>query len=207
MEELNNYTDLLKQSKGILYTRFTSIEPIITYATKILYENISCNTIKKLNALEFTAIKTCYGLDRQTTTIDLIEYLKNGGIAERLEKRRNNFVENNKDSILIKHSETLKYSEGRRIRTKTVHRDRSLRRKGWKANLHLHKEHLFFSDISNAYTQDNDKRNISILQKDPAFKEGHIAIIRQIRFPEQEIDHVRFKCRPGHERGTQFDPG
>ncbi len=88
----------------------TSIEPIITYATEVLYENMSCNTIKKLNAMEFTAIKTCYSLDRQTPTIDLIEYLKNGGIAERLEKRRNNFIENNKDSILIKHAETLKYS-------------------------------------------------------------------------------------------------
>ena len=184
----------------------TSIEPIITYATEILYENMSCNTIKKLNALEFTAIKTCYGLNRQTPIIDLLEYLKSGGIAERLEKRRNNFVENNKDSILIKHAETLKYSEGRRIRTKTVHRDRSLRKKGWKANLHLHKEHLFFSDLPTANTQDNDKRNINILQRDPAFQEGHIAN-SPIRFPEQEINHVRFRCRPGHERGTQFDPG
>jgi len=184
----------------------TSIEPIITYATEVLYENMSCNTIKKLNAMEFTAIKTCYSLDRQTPTIDLIEYLKNGGIAERLEKRRNNFIENNKDSILIKHAETLKYSEGRRIRIKTVHRDRSTRKKGWKANLHLHKEHLFFSDLTNANTQDNEKRNISLLQKDPAFQEGHIAN-SPIRFPEQEINHVRFKCRPGYERGTQFDPG
>jgi len=111
-----------------------------------------------------------------------------------------------KDSILIKHAETLKYSEGRRIRTKTVHRDRFTRKKGWKANLHLHKKHLFFSDLTNANTQDNEKRNISLLQKDPAFQEGHIAN-SPIRFPEQEINHVRFKCRPGYERGTQFDPG
>ena len=209
-----------KHVKGdTLYKVFlTSIEPIITYATEVLYENMSCNTIKKLNALEFTAIKTCYGLNRQTPTIDCLEYLKNGGIADRLEKRRNNFIENNKDSILIKHAETLKYSEGRRIRTKITHRDRSLRKKGWKSNLHLHKEHPFFSNIAkintqdmdedndNNTSQDNAKRNINIMQRDPAFQEGNIANT-PIRFPEQEINRVRFRCRPGHERGSQFDPG
>ena len=189
----------------------TSIEPIITYGTEVLYENFSCNTMKKLNALEYTAIRTCYGLDRQTPTIDCLEYIQNGGIAERIDKRRNNFIENNKDSVIIKHSETLKYSEGRRIRVKNTHRDRSLRKTGWKTKLHLHKEHKFFSnnttaDKENIEKENIEKENLSIIQRNPAFQEGHRAE-NPIRFPEQEIPHVRFRCRPGHERGEQFDPG
>ena len=56
----------------------------IGYGTEILWENFSCNTIKKLNVLEFIAIKTSYGLDRQTPTIDCLDYLQDGGIADRL---------------------------------------------------------------------------------------------------------------------------
>ena len=89
----------------------TSIEPIIMYTTEVLYENFSCSTIKKLNALEITAIKTACRLDRQTPTIDCLEYLKNGGIAGRLMKRRDNFVENNKNSTIIRHIETVKHSQ------------------------------------------------------------------------------------------------
>ena len=116
----------------------------IGYGTEILWENFSCNTIKKLNALEFTAIKTSYGLDRQTPTIDCLDYLQEGGIADRLEKRRHNFMENNKESIMIKHAETLKYSEGRRIRVRNTHREKALRKTGWKNNLHLHKEQNYY---------------------------------------------------------------
>ena len=213
----------------------TSIEPIIGYGTEILWENFSCNTIKKLNVLEFTAIKTSYGLDRQTPTIDCLDYLQDGGIADRLEKRRHNFMENNKDSILIKHAETLKYSEGRRIRVRNTHRDRALRKIGWKTNLHLHKEHKFFSndfkeniqEEDNDITKENDeedndnkkentnnekrnindkKKNLNTAQRNSAFQEGNTAKF-PTRFPNQEIPHVRFRCRPGHEKGVQFDPG
>jgi len=84
--------------------------------------------------------------------------LQDGGIADRLEKRRHNFMENNKDSILIKHAETLIYSEWRRIRVRNTHRDRALRKLGWKTNLHLHKEHKFFSNdfIENIEEEDNN---------------------------------------------------
>ena len=188
-----------------LYKVYRScIEPIILYGSEVLYENFSCNTIKKLNALEFTAIKTCFGLNRQTPTIDCLDYLQDGGISDRLFKRRDNFVENNKDSILIKHSETLKYSEGRRIRTRTTHRDRSLRKQGWKSKLHLHREHLFLSNNGIEATQDTG--NINTAQRNTAFQEGHTAT-SPVRFPNQEIQHVRFRCRPEHERGAIFDPG
>ena len=72
----------------------TTIEPIVMYGTEVLYENFTCNTVKKLNALEFTAIKVAYRLPRQIPTIDCLDYLKDGGIADRLNRRRDNFVEN-----------------------------------------------------------------------------------------------------------------
>ena len=112
-----------------------AIEPIAIYATEILYENFSCNTVKKFNALEIAAIKMEYRLPRQTPTIDCLDYLKDGGIAERLQKRRDNFIQKNKSSPLIRHGETLKYSQGRRIRIKRIHKDRSLRHKGCKSKL------------------------------------------------------------------------
>ena len=144
-------------------------------------------------------------------------------------------MENNKDSILIKHAETLKYSEGRRIRVRNTHRDRALRKTGWKTNLHLHREHKFFSndlkenieDIDIDATKENDeednenkgnsnnekrnindkkRKNLNTAQRNPAFQEGNTAK-SPIRFPNQEIPRVRFRCRPGHEKGVQFDPG
>ena len=48
------------------------------YGTEVLFENFTCNTIKKLNALEFTAIKVAYRLPRQIPTIDCLDYLKDG---------------------------------------------------------------------------------------------------------------------------------
>lgn len=68
---------------------------------------------------------------------------------------RDNFVEKNKDSILIKHSETLKYSEGRRIRTRNIHRDRSLQKTRMESDLHIHREHI--SSIGNASASPTSK--------------------------------------------------
>ena len=184
----------------------TSIEPIILYATEVLYENFSCNTIKKLNALEFTAIKTAYRLDRQTPTIDCLKYLKNEGIAGRLTKRRDNFVENNKNSTIVRHAETLKHSQGRRIRTRNVLRDRSTKKEGWKASLKLHKKHLFFSDLGDNLEAEEDNKTIITAQEKLACQEGHTAN-SPTRFPNQRINHVRFRIRPERERRTLFDPG
>ena len=87
-----------------------------------------------------------YRLPRQTPITDCLHYLKDEGIIGRIEKRRNNFVERNKNYTLIKYGETLKHSQGRRIRVKNIHVDRSVKRKNsWKGKLHLHKPHLFFS--------------------------------------------------------------
>ena len=81
---------------------------------------------------------------------------------------RDNFAEKNKDSILIKHSETLKYSEGRRIRTRNIHRDRSLQKIRMESDLHIHREHIFFSNIKNEATQVTG--NINTTQWNTAFQ-------------------------------------
>ncbi len=180
----------------------TAIEPIILYGTEVLYENLSCNLSKKLIALEITAIKMAYGLPRQTPITDCLHLLKDEGIIGRIEKRRSNFVERNKNSALIRYGETLKYSQGRRIRIKNNHTDRSVKqKKTWKGKLHLHKPHLFFSD-TNPEADDSP----TTLQRQNSFKEGFTAA-SPIRFPEQEIKEVRFICKPEYSRRTSFDPG
>ena len=100
-----------------------------------------------------------YRLPSQTPTIGCLDYLKDGGIADRLCKRRDNFVETNKACAIIRHSETLKHSQGRRIRIKKHHKDRSVRNKGWKTVLHEHREHIFFSDLNNDPSQEDKRKN------------------------------------------------
>jgi len=185
----------------------TAIEPIILYGTEVIYENLSCNLLKKLIALEITAIKTAYGLPRQTPTVDCLQYLQDGGIIQRIENRRNNFVEKNKKSMLIRYGETLKYSQGRRIRTKRKHIDRSVKQKNtWKSKLHEHKPHIFFSDLNDLGDQVTTEKNINTLQRNLSFTQGHIAN-SPVRFPEQEIPEVRFRCKPEYARRILFDPG
>ena len=186
----------------------TSIEPIIGYGTEILWENFSCNTIKKLNALEFTAIKTSYGLDRQTPTIDCLDYLQEGGIADRLEKRRHNFMENNKDSILIKHAETLKYSEEHKFfsndfKENIEEEDNDITKENDEEDNDNKKEN---TNNEKRNIDDKKRKNLNTAQRNSAFQEGNTAKF-PTRFPNQEIPHVRFRCRPGHEKGVQFDPG
>ena len=68
-------------------------------------------------------------------------------ISERIVCRRDNFVAINMNCTLLRHGETTNYSQGRRTRVSTVHRDRSAWSVGWKANLTIHQPHIFFSDL------------------------------------------------------------
>ena len=145
IKQLHRFTGYV-QGNTLYKVYRTAIKPIILYGTEVLYENLTCNVSKKLIALEITAIKMAFRLPRQTPITDCLQYLKDEGIIGRIEKRRNNFVERNKNYTLIKYGETLKHSQGRRIRVKNIHVDRSVKRKNsWKGKLHLHKPHLFFS--------------------------------------------------------------
>ena len=127
----------------------TAIEPILLYGTEALFEVFSPNLLKKLIAVEFTAIKICFGLPRHTSNGDCLRYMGEESIVSRLEKRRLNFVANNAFSPLIRYSESLKTNEGRRLRTK-----RKFIGAGdpseppWKRRLYEHKETIFFSDIT-----------------------------------------------------------
>ena len=111
-------------------------------------------------------------------------------LTGRLLRRRDNFVENNRNSLLIKHSETLKYSEWR-IRTRTVHRDRSLQKQGWKSNLHLHWDHFLYSNTRIETTDDNG--NINTTQRDIAFQEGHCKISNQVSKPGDTTCEVQMQ--------------
>ena len=77
--------------------------------------------------------------------------------------------------------------------TQTNHRDRSLRKLWWKANLHKHS--------SNNNTKDIDNRNINVIQRNPAFQEGNTTK-SSLRFPEDNTCQVQM-----HETGEQFHPG
>jgi len=48
---------------------------------------------------------------------------------------------------ILRHTETTKYSEGRRIRVRKNHKSRGTR-KNWKEKLNEHKDILFLSDIN-----------------------------------------------------------
>ena len=93
----------------------TAIEPIAVYGTEVLYENLSIKVLKSFNHLEFTAIKTSFQLPRDTPIPDCLPYLSEGGISDRILKRRDNFLERNSNSTLLRHGESTTFSLGRRL--------------------------------------------------------------------------------------------
>ena len=94
-------------------------------------------------------------LPRDTSVINCLPLLKEGGIAGRITSRRDNFITRNLTSTILRHGESTPYSQGRRLRVRTHHRDRSSRQHGWKSQLTLHQPNIFFSDINSEYTTDN----------------------------------------------------
>ena len=99
----------------------TAIEPIVLYGTEVLYKNLFVKVLKSFNHLEFTAIKTSYKLPRDTPIPDSLPYLSEGGIADRILKRRDNFLERNSNSTLLRHGESTTFSQGRRLRVRITH--------------------------------------------------------------------------------------
>ena len=182
-----------------------AIEPIALYDTEVIYENLSTITLKKFNHLEFTAIKTSYKLPRTTPVSKLLPYLELEGIANRIETRRNNFVKKNSNSTIIRHGETLTFSQGRRIRVKTTHRDRSVGKNSWKTPLHNHKPHLFFSDLSENYNISTDSASISISKS--LHPENFNSLPTQpTRHTIQHIPTIKFNTVPALKRGKLFIP-
>ena len=136
-----------------------AIEPIALYCTKVLYENLSVKVLKSFNHLEFTAIKTAYQLPRDTPIPDCLPFLLEGGIADRILRRRESFLERNSNSTLLRHGESTTFSQGRRIRVRKIHRDKSAKTVAWKSHLTIHQPNTFLSDRQ---ALDNDAPNTSI---------------------------------------------
>ena len=120
----------------------TAIEPIALYGTEVLYENLTCSTLKKLIAMELAAIKITHQLPKRTPIIDCLNHIYKGGIVDRIDSRRTSFIIKNADSPLIRHGETSVYSSGRRIRTKRLHKDRHAQ--SWMENY----TNLIFSSLT-----------------------------------------------------------
>ena len=137
----------------------TAIKPIaLLYSTDFLYENLSVKVLESYNHLKFTAIKTAYQLPRDTPIPDCLPYLLEGGIGNRILRRREKFLERNSNSILLRHGESTTFSQGRRIRVRMTHRDRSVKTVGWKSSLTIHQPNTFLSDVQ---PLDIDTPNIS----------------------------------------------
>ena len=90
-----------------------SVDPLTLYkayctaialnGTEVLYENLSIRVCKSFNHLKFTAIKTAYQLPRDTSIPDCLPYLLDGGISDRITRRRDNFIFRNSTSTLLRH--------------------------------------------------------------------------------------------------------
>ena len=120
-----------------------AVEPIVTYASEVLYDSLSDIDLKRLLALEFRAIRIAYNLDSRASIADCLPYIKES-IVGRIDRRRGKFVNNNHAREIIQHTEFLKYSEGRRIAVRENFKNRNAPN-NWKAPLYRHKEFLFLS--------------------------------------------------------------
>ena len=152
-------------SGDTLYKAYrVAIEPIALYGMEIIYKNLTDIVLKKYNHLEFSAIKVSYQLPRTTPVVDCLQYLAKEGVAGRINSRRDNFIQKNKSSTVLRHGETLTYSQGRRICVKITHSDRSSRTNSWKHTLRIHKPNLFLSDMDchhNHKTHNSDTLSLS----------------------------------------------
>ena len=133
-----------KVKPNILYRVYkVAIEPIVTYASEVLYDSLSDIDLKRLLALEFRAIRIAYNLQPRAPIVDCLQYLKES-IVGRIDRRREKFLNNNYTRDIIQHTEFLKYSEGRRIAVRENFKNRNAP-SNWKAPLYRHKEFIFMS--------------------------------------------------------------
>ena len=70
--------------------------------------------------------------------------------------RVNNFISANKNSPLIRHTETMITSQGRRLSVRQNSVDKWKPRAKWRYAIHQHREFIFFSDLGNNPLTDED---------------------------------------------------
>jgi len=124
-----------------------AIEPILTYGTEVFYESISEILAKKLLSVEFSAIRCCFGLRKETSKVDMLEYFNDSSIMTRIDNRRQRFLEANLGQHLIEFNETSPFSQGRRHRTYKMYVPPRAPR-DWRRIFYVHKPRVFFSDLS-----------------------------------------------------------
>ena len=133
-----------KVKPNILYRVYkAAIEPIVTYASEVLFDSLSDIDLKRLLALEFRAIRIAYNLESRAPIVDCLQYLKES-IVGRIERRRDKFLHNNYARDIIQHTEFLKYSEGRRVAVREKFKNRNTP-SNWKASLYQHKDFVYMS--------------------------------------------------------------
>jgi hypothetical protein len=123
-----------------------AIEPILTYGTEVFYESINDILAKKLLSVEFNALRCCYRLRKETSKADMFNLLEGSSIMERINKRRENFLQKNINEQLIMYNETLPFSQGRRHRTHKLYIPPRAPR-DWRRILYVHKPRVFLSDV------------------------------------------------------------
>ena len=189
-----------------------AIEPIALYGTEVIYENLTCLTLKKLISLEISAVKIAYQLEKRTSTVDCLHLLHKGGFVDRIDSRRTSFINKNADSPLIRQGETSVHSAGRRIRVKRIHIDRNSHKTSWKTTLKIHKPHIFFSDIGRSDTTRTHDPSVSRLMHPENFQEeaedDDTPEIVGTRLNNQAFPVIRrFNIKPAYSRWQNFDPG
>ena len=120
-----------------------AIEPIVTYASEVLYDSLTDIDLKKLLALEFKAIRLAYGLSRTEPISECLQYI-NKSVVTMIDERREKFIAKNHDRQVIMHTEILKHSEGRRIPCRNNFAYKGTPR-GWQSVLYKHKDFVYFS--------------------------------------------------------------
>ena len=145
-------------------------------------------------------------LPRDTSVIDCLPLLKEGGIAGRITSRRDNFITRNLTSTILRHGESTPYSQGRRLRVRTHHRDRSSKQQGWKSQLTLHQPHIFFSDINSEYTPNNQSQAISISRL--THPENHLHASQTLNLQPRTTTFATpiFTIKPEYSRMETFTP-
>ena len=123
-----------------------AIEPLLTYGSEVLFETLSDVVTKRLLSIEFQAIRLAYNLGMRAPIAECLPFINNS-IVSVIDKRRDKFIARNLGNPLIRHTESLRFSEGRKLRVWKNYTDKSAPG-GYMRQFYLHKDVFFFSGSS-----------------------------------------------------------
>ena len=167
----------------------TAIEPILLYATEVIYETLTPIVLKRLLAVEYAAIRIAFKLDRNATIAECLTTYQGESIITRLDRRRTNFVLKNANNPTIRHTESLKTNQGRHLRIRKNYIDKHSVT-DWKRTLYTHKPWTFFSEIDTtnyAIPCEHDPTS-DIIRNDRLHNESILEHIGRTQNPEPTLD-------------------